>query len=320
MKAPQYRNEQIASIDSLSRCLAISKASLTRVIANSEQFYSLPNVPIIKPDGTIREIYRVENPLKKIQKQILNQIFHHVDYPDYLQGSITGQEAPRDYISNAKIHTHKRVLIHEDISNFFSSIKARHVKSMWKYLFRFSDEVATALTKLTTFGDVVPQGASTSSYIGNLIFWDKEPLLEYALRKRGFYYSRYVDDIAISTNRGVNHKEIAWVRSEVYTMLYSKGVKPNRRKSAVQTNSKRMTVHKLVVNSEHLTLGRKKLSQLRSEVKRLEQTAQLHPNTILYQSQFASVYGKAIAMSRVQPQKIRPYLQRLELIKPVNGS
>ena len=112
------------------------------------------------------------------------------------------------------------------------------------------------LTQLTTYKKAVPQGASTSSYISNLIFWDKEPQLESQLRQQGFLYSRYVDDITISADKFVDKQKQKFViTTQVYGMLRSIDVKPNRSKTkrGVQTRTGKMIVHNLNIHNSGRT-------------------------------------------------------------------
>jgi hypothetical protein len=316
MKAPVYPNRQIGSVKSLALLLSISPAQLIRLANQAQQFYSPPSKPTFKSNGELREIYRVRDPLYSLQQKIKKRILQTCYYPSYLQGSVPNRDARRDYITNAYLHTKKRIILCEDISNFFSSIRASQVERMWQYHFHFPGDVANILTKLTTYRGMVPQGASTSSFIGNLIFWDKEPQLVEDLEGRGFHYSRYVDDITISAERYVSQDELQEITSKLYAMLLSKGIKPNRKKRAVQSNSGSMTVHKLPVNSGKPTLGRRKWSQVRTEVKQIENIAADKRNTKEYKTKYESLYGKIASMARIEPQKAQPYIDRLRLIKP----
>ncbi len=314
MEVPIYQNKPIASVESLSRCLSIPKAELLKLADKADQFY-FPKL-ILKPDGKHREIYRVGNPLKHVQKKILQRIFYDVDVPEYLQGGIHDRKSHRDYVVNARLHADKRILLREDISNFYPSINARYVKVMWQHLFHFPENVALILTKLTTFRDVVPQGASTSTYIGNLVFWDIGPQIEAELRQRDFYYSRYIDDITISADKHVSQSEMEIVTEKIYGMMANKEVKPKRKKRAVQASSGKMTVHKLNVNSGKATLTRQKWSQFRTAVRQVEQMAVDKLDTAEYESLYNHVWGRAAAMSRIQPHKAKPYIARLRPIKP----
>jgi hypothetical protein len=171
---------------------------------------------------------------------------------------------------------------------------------------------------LTTYQGRVPQGASTSSFIGNLILWDKEPKFVMELSNRGFYYTRYVDDITISSKEYISKEELQGITSRLYALLSSKGIKPNRRKRTVQSNSGLMTVHKLPVNSSKPTLGRRKRSRIRAEVKQIEDIAAGDRSTEYYKARYDSLRGKLADAAQIEPQKVQAYLNRILQIKPKN--
>lgn len=125
---------------------------------------------IIKKSGGVREIRAPKPILKTIQRRINTRIFSHCTFPLYLQGSIKDNLNPRDFFSNAKIHSSSKTVIAADIENFYPSVSAGSVKQVFKYLFKFPDDVADFLVSLTTLDGALPQGAPTSSYLANLIF------------------------------------------------------------------------------------------------------------------------------------------------------
>jgi hypothetical protein len=315
MKVPVYNNRPIGSIEALAKALSKSPAELIQLSSDADRYYR-PNKPEIKPNGGVRQTYSVSPYLQGVHKRIIEQIFYHVDYPLYLQGGIKDTHSPRDYIANASLHAGRRVVISEDISKFFPSIRDPLVLKMWQHFFHFPKYVAQLLTQLTIYKGFVPQGAATSSYIANLVFWDREPQLEHTLRQRGFYYSRFVDDITVSTDREVEKKELQAVTSMIYGMFISAGVKPNRDKRAVQTRGGRMRVHNLNVDSGRPTMNRKERSRIRAAVKRCEIMALPEPHGDKYKKLYDSVRGRVAVMARLHPKEAGSYIRRLDAIKP----
>ena len=315
MKAPIYNGEPILTVEALAEVLAFSQEGLLRVAKSADKYYQA-NPPQKKPSGGIRQTYSVKPPLKTIQTQILHLIFHKVCYPDYLQGSIKDKERPRDYIANACLHSGSKVLIHEDIRNFFPSISPRLVWKMWHGLFGFSADVAHILTELTTFEGGVPQGACTSSYIGNLVLWDCEPQLVQELRDRELVYTRYVDDISISADRYLEQYEQKSVTSRVYHMLLAKGLQLNRRKRKMQTSSRRMEVHNLNVNSGRPTLSKGDRMRIREAVRQCETMSETQRETEEYRSLLLSASGRVAQFSRLHPKQAERLSRRLKVVKP----
>jgi hypothetical protein len=254
--------------------------------------------------------------LSKIQKEIKRTIFYNIDYPIYLQGGVKDEAVPRDAISDASIHAGREVIISEDISDYFPSIKSSLVLETWQYFFNFPEEVALVLSSLTTYDGFLPQGAPTSSYIANLIFWDIEPLIEFELREQGFIYTRYIDDITVSADNRVTKHEIEFIVSKIVGMLSKKDLKPNRDKHAIHTRAERRNVHNLNVNTGKPTMSKEERKNIRAAVFQCERKAKEDPYSTEFGEMFERVQGRVAYMKRLHPQKGKQYQDRLNAIKP----
>ena len=208
MNRPCFKGRPIATLDALARALHFSPRQLRWAIERADTLYRHTK-PIAKSDGSVRQTYDPAAPLKNIQRRINRNIFNRVMFPTYLQGGIRDRNNPRHCIANAKLHSGATIVINEDISSFFPSITKQQVRDIWQNLFHFPPEIAEALTILTTYQGILPQGAPTSSYLANLVLWRQEPELVTNLAARGIRYSRYVDDITLSSKRFLNnHKRV----------------------------------------------------------------------------------------------------------------
>lgn len=70
-------------------------------------------------------------------------------------------------------------------------------------------ELATALANLCTVNNQLPQGAPTSPYIANIIFYNIDKRIFSYCQKNNLRYTRYADDITISGSNKVSFsKEI----------------------------------------------------------------------------------------------------------------
>ena len=314
MKQLAYKNKLIGSINSLAHTLGLQASRLIEIADIAHEFY-FPNEPEIKPNGKIRQTYSVKDPLYKIQRKILDEIIRGVDFPDYLQGSIKDLENPRDYIRDAKLHSGRDVILKEDISSFFPSTREELVFKMWKYFFNFPHEVAETLTKLTTYNGFIPEGASTSSAVANLVFWDCEPILEHELRQKGYNYSRYVDDITVSFATRIDKKELQNITTKIYSMFISSGLKPNRKKRGVQTKNKRMRVHNLNVASGKPTLPKTERLKIRTAVRELELISQSASSWDEIKDNYEQTKGRVNLMKRLHPQHAQKYVEKMKSIE-----
>jgi len=221
----------ISSLDKLARTLSCGTEELRGLAAAAERLYKERLKK--KKDGSTRICYDALKPLKRIQGLIKHRILAHVRFPSYVMGGVGDPDNPRDYVRNAQLHTGARVVIGEDVSNFFPSTSRKTVREIWRHFFHFSPEVADLLTALTTKGGSLPQGARTSCHLANLAFWAIEPYLVRKLAEKGFRYSRYVDDLAVSCARDCTASELKYAVSEIVSMVRRGGQHLKRKKHSI---------------------------------------------------------------------------------------
>jgi hypothetical protein len=261
---PVYQSKPIASVGALARCLKIEEQELRRLSEEASSLYRVAK-PIVKADGSIRRPFDAKPPLKRIQDRIKTEIFSNVLFPPYLTGSLKGH----DYVTNAELHVNKKVVICEDIQNFFPSVSHELVYDVWLRCLNFSPDVAAILTKLTVKDRALPQGAITSSYLANLALFRWEPRLHGELAERGISYSRFVDDIAISAPHFFSKQELTRLIRRVYGMLACAGLKAKRKKHEIFTSKNPMFATKLLVN-KRVALPEKERGRIRAAVNQAE--------------------------------------------------
>lgn len=192
-----FASTPIASRAALARALSLDIHSLAEFEQNAASYYNCFTKPKKSGEG-LRAITAPKPALMQIQRRINARIFSSCVFPSYLHGSIKDLILPRDFLSNAQEHKSAETVITLDIRNFYPSIGEGEVFKIFKYLLRFTDEVAKSLVALVTLNGSVPQGAPTSSYIANMMFYDKEPKLVSDFRRQELRYTRLLDDITIS--------------------------------------------------------------------------------------------------------------------------
>jgi Reverse transcriptase (RNA-dependent DNA polymerase) len=309
MNLLRYSCKPISSLKSLATHLSIPQRQLLEISKEPNKFYELSNNPKLFKNDKRRIAYFVKEPLWIVQLRITERILKNVEFPTYLQGGIKG----RDYVNNAKFHSGSKIAVIEDITKFFPSIEFEHVKRMWQHFFKFTPEIADLLACLTTYNGFVPQGAKTSTYIANIVFWDLEPQLVETLASKGISYSRFVDDVTISSKKWLSGSEIAGIRNEIYSMFRKKGLKPNPKKSKIMSKGNVMRVNGLNINAGQPTIPKKKRAEIRSLVYQLEK--QTGEDGFFSRNAFESVGGKVSNCQRLHKNQMKPYVQKLQSIK-----
>lgn len=316
MNSAFYNGKPIASIAALSAALNVPEGILIDMSHNANKYYK-KNPPQIKSNGKERITYRVDESLKAIHQKIKVALFQNVTYPKYLQGSIRDIKKPRDYISDARMHSGKRMLISEDVSDFFPSIKYDQVLKLWMYFFNFPKEIATTLTDLTTYKGFLSQGSKTSSYVANLIFWQYEPALYNKLKTQGITYSRYVDDTTLSFDRYVSNKELGKIISSIFGMMCHLNIKPNREKQDIKSRKNNTTVHNLNVTKESPTIPKKKKNNLRMAVFNCIKYSGIHGRkSEAYKKMYRSTVTRIGQLGRLHPNQSQKLKNKLAPYKP----
>jgi len=309
-----YKFAPIKELVILANVLGISKDELLSLAANASQSYHVREEQ--KEGGGTRTIVNARPLLKRIQRSIKTSFLDHVIYPRYLMGGIKDEIYPRDYKRNAELHSKAVILIREDILNYFPSITVRHIFSIWREFFRFAPAVAECLTKLTTRNGELPQGASTSNHLSNIIFWKCEPELYADFTGQGLRYSRIIDDVIVSSpKRRLDSRELATIVAKIYAMFGRNGFKPKRVKHGVESQAGRITVNKVIAN-RRASLSREKQSAIRAVVKRCEATPLNQHNTHAYRKLFLSAVGSVGTLKRFHRLDAERLLQRLHAVRP----
>lgn len=305
---PFYRHAPIRDIESLCCTLQIDRSNLIRICCEAGSRY---RPVVVTKKGKKRQTWDAHNELKTVQALIQCKLLKAVDMPNYLHGSLP----KRDASSNAGQHVGAAIVINEDIKDFFPSISAEKVYRIWSELFRFGPEVSYALTLLTTKDGYVPQGAKTSSYLANLAFFREEPDLVGFLARKGISYTRYVDDVSISSRRFVPRSEQARLISIIYRTLGMAGFEAKRSKHRVDTSGQSMMVTGLLVNAK-TSLPLDDRSAIRAQVENLAEEAVLAQFTGKYRKKYNQASGKVAAMQRHHPNQGKQLREKLKSITP----
>lgn len=242
--------------------LGVEVGHLELIATKSDRLYLYR--PRDKKDGSRRDTWDAQPQLKHLHEQIKNCVLRKVRFPLFLQGGILDKEFPRDYARNAAFHAGAHCVVTLDIENFFPSTTAEQVRDIWSRVFRFEEEVARILTALTTKNRFLPQGAKTSNYLANLVFWCDEHELVSHLAGRGWTYSRLADDITLSTMRAPVGSALTAITKTAIGFIQRHGYHVKRSKQKVYWRSGPMTVNNLVVNV-HPALPKSERRRIRAQ-------------------------------------------------------
>ena len=269
------------------RWLAFHAEAATRV------HYVSFEVP--KKSGGTRTLSAPHRSLAATQRWILDRIVGLLPIEAEAQGFVAG----RSILTNAAPHAGKAVVVNLDLKDFFPSIGFRRVRSVFRRV-GYSPALATILGLLctecprrtvvydgTTYHVAtgprgLPQGASASPSLSNLVARRLDRRLAGLAGKLGATYTRYADDITFSGDDTLNSK-VGYLMARVRHIAEAEGFAVNEAKSRVLRRNTAQTVTGLVVN-DRPGVARAEVRRLRAILHRAKsegldaQNRDNHPN------------------------------------------
>jgi RNA-directed DNA polymerase len=211
---------------------------------------------ILKKAGSPRIISAPISALKILQRK-LSQVLYAVYEP---KATVHGFLPGRSITTNAKQHVRKRYVLNIDLKDFFDSVHFGRVRGIFMAPpYNRPEEVSTMLAKICCHSGKLPQGAPSSPIISNMICARMDSQLRVLASNFKCTYTRYADDITISTTLSNFPKEIVYInyqegRSEtvlgenLMQILRGNSFEINENKVRLQHKSHRQEVTGLTVN------------------------------------------------------------------------
>ena len=235
------------------------------------QLEEIINMPVYehhtikKKRGGERRIFAPEMRLKLIQRRLnyYLQAYYLWIKPAEVHGFVINPEylgRHCNIVANANAHTGKKHVLNIDLKDFFQGISAKRIKSLFTSpYFNYNEQIANALTLLTTYEAKLPTGAPTSPVLSNFAcLWLDAGLLTFC-QKNGLQYSRYADDLTFSSDSLITQDIIL----EIKQLIKENGFRINDKKFRLQSSCRKQTVTGLTVNQK-VNVDRKLLKRIRA--------------------------------------------------------
>lgn len=247
-----------SSRSDFAKLLGVRHSFLNYVLYAKSMGNNYYEFEIPKKSGGVRNICAPNENLKSIQRRLAELLLDsknliHVSHLSH------GFERKRNIITNAQRHIRKKNVLNIDLENFFDSINFGRVRGFFikNANFQLQDEVATTIAQIACYNNKLPQGSPCSPVIANLIASTLDIYLNTIAKKHGCSYSRYADDITISTNKKSFPAEFAKIEDakvilgdEILAKITRAGFSVNNRKIRVQFRDSRQDVTGIIVNKK----------------------------------------------------------------------
>lgn len=146
-----------------------------------------------------------------------------------------------------------------DLADFFDSFNFGRVRGFFisNNNFKLNPHIATVIAQIACYDDKLPQGSPCSPVITNLITHSLDIRLAALARKFSCTYSRYADDITMSTREAEFPKQLMRVEDTGYVAgkkfrneIKRSGFTINEKKTRIQFLDSRQDVTGLIVNKK----------------------------------------------------------------------
>lgn len=284
----------VLSLNHLARRSEVHYFFLKCFVERKRGFPSYRHFVIRKRSGGGRMISVPHPKLMRVQRWINTHILQR----QCVHRSSFAFQSGMSIVDCARRHTGARWLLKMDITNFFGAISEIQVYRVFRSI-GYQPLVAFEMARLTTCVTVnspryerrhwqsamrhtkiprysdwrvghLPQGAPTSPMISNLVMRDLDAKITTVATANGLIYTRYSDDITLSTRSNFCRERAAKVVSEISAMLRRNGFYLNRRKTSIIPPSARKIVLGLNVDGAFPRLSREFRDRLRQHIYYIE--------------------------------------------------
>jgi RNA-directed DNA polymerase len=256
----------------VAKFLGTFAGTLFHVLYNStdEQRYRAGEIP--KKSGGMRQIHAPIGFTRTWQDKLAPVLAATYEAHPNAHGFLAG----RSILSNATEHVGRPLVFNVDLKDFFPSVNFGRVRGLlMRPPFDMAPAAATIIAQLLTFKNGLPQGASTSPVVSNMIAAELDRRLSRLARRNRLSYTRYADDITFSTAQATMPASIvSFIREggardraicgpDLAKEISASGFSVNEAKVRLQTRHQRQTVTGLTVNAR-ANVERARIRQLRS--------------------------------------------------------
>lgn len=199
----------------------LDKTYILRIVSRSTFYYKDYYVP--KRNGSKRFISQPSPELKTLQYWVVHNILNKIEVSKAAFAYKKGDSIKK----HALIHKDSKYIFHTDIQNFFPSIHFSHLYEILRSNKRIFDELGLDLEesiqeikKICFRNDCLCIGAVSSPAISNIIMFPFDEVVNKYCEEQGYVYSRYADDIYISSLQYINKDLSSFISKELDSLNF----------------------------------------------------------------------------------------------------
>lgn len=223
---------------------------------------------IDKKGGGKREILQPSKELKVLQHWLVRNIFNQFPVSNFSSAYSKGDSVKK----NALIHSASNYILHTDVKSFFTSIRKEMLnkffldnKGLVDRMGLSAEDIELILDICLYRGKYLVVGSVASPSIANIFMERFDSIFYEKLSSMGNYkYSRYADDIIVSSDKYINEDVVTLIKNELRTI----GLTLNDDKTFFMNKSKKRQVTGVVIdnNTNKISVGNKKYKEIQRAI------------------------------------------------------
>ena len=250
-------------IEKISKELKLDYTYLSRIAERSAFYYK--DYQIKKKDGGTRRVSQPSPELKTLQYWVLQNVLLKLPISNAAYAYKKGDSIKK----HALIHKNSRYIFHTDIQSFFPSIHISHLEPILRSnstvfceLDVDVDDAISDIKKICFRNDSLCIGAVSSPAISNIIMYSFDLAVSGYCKLKKYTYSRYADDIYISSKDFLENDLKDFVSKE----LAKVGFSMNLKKTCFHSQKNRRQVTGLIITPDsQISIG----TERRNEIKKM---------------------------------------------------
>ena len=251
-------------LEKIAAELKLDQAYISRIAEHSSFYYKDYTIP--KHNGTPRNISQPSPELKTLQYWVLHNILCKLPVSNAAYAYKKGDSIKK----HAHLHRQSLFILHADVRNFFPSIRSsmlntilRNNKKLFDDLELDLEDSLVDIRKICFRKDRLCIGAVSSPAISNIVMYPFDvAMLEYC-NANGYVYSRYADDIYISSKHYIGKGVLSILQSELSKYGFMLNISKTRFCSG---KSRRKVTGLIITTDSQVSIGTERRNQIKKMV------------------------------------------------------
>jgi retron-type reverse transcriptase len=249
-------------IKQISFELGIPEAKIMKWVQAAPYSYKEYTVP--KKNGGRRKIAQPSKNLKHLQRWVNSAIIRRLAVHPTATAYVKG----KNIADNARAHLGSQFIVKIDFKDFFPSIRSSDVNaflSSYKEALNLKFDDIFLITRILTYKGGLTIGAPSSPLLANAIMYDFDAEAAAIADKFSATYTRYADDITLSSNDGHTLRVVHQAITNLIQKHGSPKLTINEDKTIWLSKKSRRSVTGLILTPDgKLSLGRSKKRELKT--------------------------------------------------------